>query len=361
MKEGQLWRAPLQLISRYRSALMGAATLFILFYHCWIKMNLQFWNLAELETNILSVGFVGVEIFLFLSGMGLTRAIAKSKSVWHFYRRRLRRLVFPYVFAVAVYTWSNAQSIKEFMLLLSGIRYVTESIQVFLWYIPAIVILYALFPLYYHFLVRSKNETAFVLNSIGVWMIFTVVFQADIRGDLWALFHRIPVFLLGILSGRWYQTRRVEFQTTHWWGVLISLVLSYQLTRLAIRGRFALLPDMSVCLEAGILGIALILILGAVFERMEACAGVLGKWMRRMVAVLSKIGTFSLEFYCIHEWLYGVIYMNLEGKVSYLQMNFISMPICLLASWMLFCVHRMLWSVIDGISCRIRKKTENAE
>ena len=60
MKRTELWRTPLDLISRYRSALMGAAALFILLYHCWIRVNLQVWKLAELERNILSVGFIGV-------------------------------------------------------------------------------------------------------------------------------------------------------------------------------------------------------------------------------------------------------------------------------------------------------------
>jgi len=356
MKKTGLWHTPLDLISRYRPALMGAAALFILFYHCWIRMNLQFWIMAELENNILSVGFIGVEIFLFLSGMGLTYAIAKHRSIRAFYGKRIRRIVFPYVFMAMLYTLGSGQGIKAFLLLALGVRHITQSIQVLLWYIPATMLLYALFPLYHHFMIRSRNETAFVCNSIGLWLLLTLAIRDGVRADLWVFVNRVPTFLLGILAGGLCQTRRVEFQSTHWWGTLLALVLGYQLTRLGIRGHFVLFPEMAYSLEASMLGIALVLLLSALFEKMEALEGLAGRWMRRIVAALSWVGTFSLELYCIHMWLYERIYACLEGRISYLQMNFVTIPACLLAAWLLSGLHRAFWSGIDGAVRGVQKR-----
>lgn len=356
MKKTELWRSPLDLISRYRSALMGTAALFILFYHCWVKMNLQVWKLAELERNILSVGFIGVEMFLFLSGMGLTYAIEKHKNIWAFYGKRVRRIVFPFVVAGVLTAWEKGLSVKEFFFLISGITHVTESIQALLWYVPAAMVLYALFPLYHRLMVRSRSETAFVLNSIGLWLLLTLAIRDNVRPDLWVFINRVPTFLLGILAGRLSRTRRVEFQRTHWWGVLIALVLGYQLTRLGIRGKFVLFPDMAYSLEASMLGVALVLLLAAGFERMEAFEGAAGKWMRRIVAALSYVGTFSLELYCIHMWLYERIYACLEGKISYLQMNCVTLPACLLAAWLLFMVHKAFWKGAERMAAAFRRE-----
>lgn len=356
MKKTELWRFPLDLISRYRSALMGAAALFILFYHCWIKMNLQIWKLAELERNILSVGFIGVEMFLFLSGMGLTYAIEKHRHVWAFYGKRIRRIVFPFVVAGILTAWDRGLSIREFFFLILGVTHITESIQALLWYVPATMVLYALFPLYHRFMIRSRNETAFVFNSIGLWLLLTLVIRDGVREDLWVFINRVPTFLLGILAGRLGRMKSVEFQRTHWWGVLIALALGYQLTRLGVRGKFVLFPDMAYSLEAAMLGIALVLILSTVFEWMEAFEGVVGKWMRRIVSALSYVGTFSLELYCIHMWLYEKIYACLEGKISYLQMNFVTLPACLLAAWLLFMVHKAFWKGADRIVAEFKRE-----
>lgn len=356
MKRTELWRTPLDLISRYRSALMGAAALFILLYHCWIRVNLQVWKLAELERNILSVGFIGVEMFLFLSGMGLTHAIEKHRNVWAFYGKRIRRIVFPFVFAGVLTAWDRGLSVGAFFLLISGVTHITESIQALLWYVPATMVLYLLFPLYHRLMIRSRNETAFVLNSIGLWLLLTLAIRGSVRSDLWVFINRVPTFLLGVLAGRLSRTRRVEFQRTHWWGVLIALVLGYQLTRLGVRGQFVLYPDMAYSLEAAMLGVALVLILSAGFERMEAFEGAVGKWMHRTVAALAYIGSFSLELYCIHLWLYEKIYACLEGKISYLQMNFVTLPACLLAAWLLFVIHKGFWKGADGVVRCLRKR-----
>lgn len=70
------------LISKYRSALMGVAILLIIIHH-----------LAEKNT-ILRIGYVGVDIFLFVSGLGLVFAWKKLPDIKVFYKRRFLR-VYP--------------------------------------------------------------------------------------------------------------------------------------------------------------------------------------------------------------------------------------------------------------------------
>ena len=355
MKKTDLWRTPLELVSCYRSAIMGAAAMFILLYHCWIKQNVQIWILPLVEARLAALGFIGVEMFLFLSGMGLTSAIAKYDSVWAFYAKRVRRMAPAYLFAVLLYTWRRGHGVREFLMLATGYAHVTESITALLWYVPAAMVLYAVFPLYHRFLIRSKSETAFTLNCIGIWLILTLAFQNMVRSDLWVFLNRVPVFLLGILAGRLRQTRRVEFSGVHWIGVLIAFVLGFEMTRMAAIGKITLFPETVYSLEAAMLGIALVLMVGALCWLAHMCAGWIGKLMQLGVALLSKIGMFSLELYCIHQWLNGEIYRCLDGRISTLMINAVTIVCNLLAAWLLLGAQKALWKGWDKAVSAIGK------
>ena len=68
-------------ISKYRGELMGAAMLFIILFHVSLPRNDLFFGLRRM-------GNIGVDIFLFLSGVGLWYAWMKNASLKHFFLRR---------------------------------------------------------------------------------------------------------------------------------------------------------------------------------------------------------------------------------------------------------------------------------
>ena len=72
-------------IEHYRNELMGIAIISIIVYHCVGHINFPAFPL--------NYGFIGVDIFMFLSGYGLCFAIKKWK-IKDFYLRRLLR-VYP--------------------------------------------------------------------------------------------------------------------------------------------------------------------------------------------------------------------------------------------------------------------------
>ena len=74
-------------VSRYRGELMGAAILFIILFHVPLARSDMFFGLRR-------CGNIGVDMFLFLSGIGLWYSWVKNPSVSHFYKRRLLR-IFP--------------------------------------------------------------------------------------------------------------------------------------------------------------------------------------------------------------------------------------------------------------------------
>ena len=57
------------LISRHRSEIMGFAALWIIFFHVWEPVFGNISGLSFAEAFIKRIGFCGVDIFFFLSGI----------------------------------------------------------------------------------------------------------------------------------------------------------------------------------------------------------------------------------------------------------------------------------------------------
>ena len=95
----------LSLLSKYRSALMGMATIGILMCHAHPNgVNLPFHL-----NSILGLGQMGVMIFFFVSGLGLYYSTRQMKysagGIAAWYRKRFVRLFVPYliIYAPALY------------------------------------------------------------------------------------------------------------------------------------------------------------------------------------------------------------------------------------------------------------------
>ena len=90
------------LISRYRSALMGVATLWVMLFHAY---PFEF-GVLPLDA-FKAVGFCGVDLFILLSGMGLSVSLqrrAGQERLGAYYRRRLSRILPAYWLVVGVYS-----------------------------------------------------------------------------------------------------------------------------------------------------------------------------------------------------------------------------------------------------------------
>ena len=72
-------------ISRFRGELMGAAMLFIILFHVGLPREDAFYGLRRM-------GNVGVDMFLFLSGIGLWFSWVKNPDVKRFFIRRYLRI-----------------------------------------------------------------------------------------------------------------------------------------------------------------------------------------------------------------------------------------------------------------------------
>ena len=69
----------LTLISKYRTQLMGFSILIIVFYHFFGIGGSSFIDIAF--RKLFSQGYVGVDFFMFSSGLGLVYSISKTENL----------------------------------------------------------------------------------------------------------------------------------------------------------------------------------------------------------------------------------------------------------------------------------------
>lgn len=135
---------------------MGIAMIWIVLFH-WMNPICE--NEAISQTirltlsRIFGSGFVGVDIFLFLSAYGLCHSFTKN-SYRVYLARRLKRLfpvflifiVFYLYFIANIRNWHSL--VKLTLLHISGLS--SFSSQSYAWYIPAIIFIYWSFPIWFY-------------------------------------------------------------------------------------------------------------------------------------------------------------------------------------------------------------------
>lgn len=259
-------KSMIAVISKYRKAIMGFAALWILAMHEWrllIPYGESFW---EREVFLKDIGFCGVDIFLLLSGMGLTYAIKKS-SVGRFYFGRIKRILFPYLAVAVIVGVSYGWSAREFLANVSGYNFYFKSIYSFMWFVPAILTLYLVFPLYWAIFSRAKNKTVFTLTVLVIWLLVSMVLRDRLRGDMYGFTNRIPVFLVGVLYGWLCQNNRMRESRGLWALTALTLLLGlYLADRTNVDGMYLLVPVSNCCVPNLLIAMSLPLIMAKLLD-----------------------------------------------------------------------------------------------
>ena len=282
-------------VSKYRAQIMGFAALWIFFFHvrneACVFRSIRLLQIIEVFCD--SIGFSGVDMFLFLSGWGLYHAI-KRYNLLSFYKRRFRRLIPSFLIYNIVIALFAGWGIMKFISVVTGWAFLTGNNNETLWFIPAIAIFYLFYPLYYKVFEKAANKYVFTLAVFGLWFALAAAGNLLFGGTSTYLFiTRIPVFTAGNLAG-WYTFNRKDIKKEHnaaAWAVLflmlvIGVITIYPIT---ILKKGFLLPGEYDGLPSTLIGIPMCFILARVFS-------FLGR-----ISLIQKaygfLGKITLEFY----------------------------------------------------------------
>lgn len=277
-------------ISRYRGELMGAAILFIILFHVGLSRNDPFFGLRRM-------GNVGVDMFFFLSGIGLWFSWLKTPSVAHFYNRRLLRIYPAWLVMATLFYLPDYLGDRKFSSSLPDlVGDITVNWDFWIhdeltfWYIPAILMLYVFAP-YYMMLIRKHPVYRWLPVAMIAWCVvvqyITPVHHA--LGHLEIFWSRVPIFFIGINCAEQVRQKRT-LEASSLWLVLLLFVMTFAscvYLEQFLHGRFPLFLERMLYIPMTVSGIILLVI---VFRHA-------GKWFSRWLAF---VGTLSLEIYLIH-------------------------------------------------------------
>ena len=195
---------------------------YLLLYHMFDTMNHTFYMLLvllDLDTFVLHIhdmiriprsgalmrflhlGNISVDIFLFLSAVGLSYSIEKN-SLKEFYKNRFLRLWVPFlIICVPYYMWRDSvtgitlERVQCFFLDITAVNFWLKQ-KVPFWYISVATAMYLFYPLLYRLYRKNKNY----IPLIGVICVITeiILMENGIFTHAEKALSRIPIILVGI-------------------------------------------------------------------------------------------------------------------------------------------------------------------
>ena len=227
----------LDIVSKHRAQLYGFAAIWVVLSHGvsfnWINLY-QFGSFGVLLAKFFNYGNIGVDMFLFLSGISLYFSWHNKQDINRYIKRRLERILIPYLVIVA------PVCVLRFLILefnphlfignLSTIGFWVEGMRWACWYVPAILMFYVIYPYIYAYLFSKDKHICtryFILLVVSyyVWYAFAT-YNPGYYWTIEIVLGRMPVFVTGCFFGKYvYEKRQVS---GIWWVVFVaSLVFGF--------------------------------------------------------------------------------------------------------------------------------------
>lgn len=276
-------------ISKYRGQLMGLAIIAIVACH-----------LSQLYPVVpfIRFGSIGVEIFFFLSGMGLVYSYRRNSSPIQFYGRRALRILPSYyiVLLLSAAVYGASVLCWKYVLMFGMFR----------WFISTICLYYLLFPPYMALCRKVSPYVVYLLICCVVAVCFACL--RHWISPFW--FARAPVFFLGCLC---VQSEKCANSTKAWMLVALPSLVLFGLCNL----------QREVFEGIGVLALVRTLMTPGLCL---ALAWLLAKcdkqsWGKPVMWCLGIYGMLSLEVYLLEQNVRHAVHLGLG--VDYWPLDFI--------------------------------------
>lgn len=277
------------LLSKYRSELMGLATIAVVLFHFFEEVGQHASEVTDTVLHLYNFGrygYIGVEVFLIVSGIGCYYSIRKNFNKKEFYKKRAKRILIPYLL-IAVPFWLYIdvflnKSIEEFIYDLTGISFLIDT-KTF-WYVFFILIMYFLFPLIYKFLFGKEKDIFLKFMFIELLVAFLTIILYVEMYDVFDLIEialtRVPIFIFGVYTGhKVYNNEKVSFP------ILFFSIFSIFLINIDFDNQLVMRYINSV----QSIGFSLIMV--KIFDIVN---------LKNINRFLSFVGKYSFEIYLLH-------------------------------------------------------------
>ena len=326
---------------------MGFAILWVMLFHLRVPTDLVIIDFIR------SVGYGGVDIFLFLSGFGLYYSLSrKNFNLKKYYRSRFFRIVPEYWVVIGIVFLAQMDfSTRAFYSLICKattlgywIGYRDES-----WFISCILFLYAIYPIYFKLFKKygMKASAYFIGAGFSLMLIYalTCILCYDNKnygGFIILTYARIPIFFIGAIFGHWAKdgcnielTKKLKIIGLSA-AIIASMVLVFFQTFLF----YALQTCSLAYLPYIIITPVLCILLAMFFEKYET-----------IDKIFTIFGLMSLELYLCHIFIYKLFFdfIDFLDKDS---SNTLTMLISFFAAYALYLVNKKILTRRTNIRIR---------
>lgn len=284
----------IELICKHRSALMGFALIWVMLYHLCGQGDCQ-----TIYKAFLAIGHAGVDMFFFLSGLGLTYSyyerLKSLADIKVYYWKRFLRIIPTYYLVILISSVVLKKTVIDTLWRLSCIGFWISK-PYYDWFIPSLLLFYICFPIFIRLSHKYNIYKAAVLFII-VGLIGTVGLILIGKGTIILFLSRIPILFVGCIFGYYLKyVKQIIRYPVALGGIMLSviglcseIVLTCHFDAAFLR-RTALHHLPFVLIIPGFC-----LSLSYLFEWISRIGCV--NWF---VLALTFIGTYSLEIYLAH-------------------------------------------------------------
>ena len=299
--------------SKSRDLLFGIATVMVIIFHSYLSFD-SLLPSAPVVADILNLVRThcnkGVDMFLFMSGIGLYYSMSSNPALKDFYKKRAVRILPPVLIVSAIwFAIKGSSGLGNYISNVTLLSFYTKGTRNF-WYFSLIVVLYAVYP-FIHKFYKKSGVAGFLLSVFFILMINFLLMKAapSVYLNIEIALTRIPVFLFGCFAAKYVKE-----------GVTISskwLIIAAALT-IGIYVLYFYMP-----LDEGKF-LYLYRYIGSIFavSQLTLWAALFEKTKRGGFATfLVWIGGYSMEIYLIHEKaasiLYNSFHTNDPSKIAF--------------------------------------------
>ena len=283
-------------LMKYRTEIFGIAAIWIVIFHVYnyVSLPLPDFPGRYIIFKIISFGNMGVDMFLFLSALGLYYSMSKN-NISRFYNNRFKRVAVPYlILAVPFFVFLDFFALKDgiwnYLGNVTTVKYWLTGDHP-TWYIAFIIIAYIFYPLIYKFNNKTKGVSTVFLICASVIIEF-ILFKTNniLYQNAERALSRIPIFLFGVLLSDLVLNKNIKI---HFCAVIGAFVIAIGIFLFADRLHIILMRY-----AYGIMAICLIVLysfLRTIFN------------FKLIAAALKWFGEISLEIYVVHVFLLRII------------------------------------------------------
>jgi len=173
-----------------KRALMGLAALLILIFHFYVPFTK-----GSVEMTVVKAAYIGVDLFFFLSAVSMTNG--KKMDYPAFLKNRIINVYLIFVAFTVIAALYRGWDILRLVRIVSGVELFTKGGGAFLWYVPAIMIMYILCPIFLW--AKEKLGKYFPVSMMVVWFVVVMLLE-KIAGytTVFILLNRLPVYFAGM-------------------------------------------------------------------------------------------------------------------------------------------------------------------